>query len=213
MFLTSVKTRGNFSPARKVLSTTAPDVDALHLRAHERAALARLHVLELEDPPHRAFELDVHPVLELVGGDDVGHGGEPYPNGHELLADASELLPAVVGDEHHVLDPDAAESRDVDARLAADEIARLERVRGLRAHASVPRAPRARCRGPGRARTARPSRPPRSRCAPRASASAPLTPGPIASSPRAAAARQTSYARASSSGSSPVAKVRVQSDA
>jgi hypothetical protein len=38
-------------------------------------ALARLHVLELDDPPDRAVQLDVHPVLELVGADDLGHGG------------------------------------------------------------------------------------------------------------------------------------------
>jgi hypothetical protein len=33
-------------------------------------------VLELDDPPHRAVELDVHAVLELVGVDDLRHGGE-----------------------------------------------------------------------------------------------------------------------------------------
>src|SRR5581483_1458914 len=48
-------------------------VEALQLRAHERAALARLDVLELDDPPHRAAVLDVHPVLELVRGDDLCH--------------------------------------------------------------------------------------------------------------------------------------------
>ena len=73
MFFCSVRTRGNFSPARNVLSTTEPLVERLQLRAHERAALARLHVLELDDPPRLPVELDVHPVAELVGGDDLGH--------------------------------------------------------------------------------------------------------------------------------------------
>jgi hypothetical protein len=50
-------------------------VEALHLRADERAPLAGLHVLEVDDAPHRAFDLDVHAVLELVRGDDVGHDG------------------------------------------------------------------------------------------------------------------------------------------
>src|SRR5918994_7673448 len=67
--------------ARELLTCTerlvdhGAGVDALHLGAHERAALARLHVLELDDAPHRALELDVHAVLELVRADDVGHGG------------------------------------------------------------------------------------------------------------------------------------------
>jgi hypothetical protein len=33
-------------------------------------------VLELDDAPHAAVELDVHPVLELVGRNGVRHGGE-----------------------------------------------------------------------------------------------------------------------------------------
>jgi hypothetical protein len=37
------------------------------LRAHERATLAGLDVLELEDLEDSAFDLDVIAVLELVG--------------------------------------------------------------------------------------------------------------------------------------------------
>ena len=48
--------------------------DVLHLRAHEGAALAGLHVLELDDAPDVAVDLDVHAVAELVRGDDLGHG-------------------------------------------------------------------------------------------------------------------------------------------
>ena len=47
--------------------------ERLQLRADERAALAGLDVLELDDAPRLALELDVHPVPELVGGDDLGH--------------------------------------------------------------------------------------------------------------------------------------------
>ncbi len=65
-------------------------VEALQLGAHERAALARLHVLELDDPPHRALVLDVHAVLELVRVDDVGHADPPgyLVAGKRALADA-----------------------------------------------------------------------------------------------------------------------------
>jgi hypothetical protein len=49
--------------------------DVLHLRAHEGSALAGLHVLELDDAPDVAVDLDVHAVAELVRRDDLGHGG------------------------------------------------------------------------------------------------------------------------------------------
>src|SRR5204863_845931 len=65
--------------ARKLLAGAKGAVDhgarveVLHLRPHERAALAGLDVLELDDPPDAAVELDVHSVAELVGADDLGH--------------------------------------------------------------------------------------------------------------------------------------------
>ena len=49
--------------------------EVLELRAHECAALAGLHVLELDDAPDLAVDLHVHAVAELVRGDDLGHGG------------------------------------------------------------------------------------------------------------------------------------------
>ena len=42
---------------------------AAQLGAHERAALAGLDVLEVEDLEDRALDLDVVAVLELVGAD------------------------------------------------------------------------------------------------------------------------------------------------
>src|SRR5204862_7668811 len=45
----------------------------LVLRADERPALARFDVLEPDDPPDVAVELDVHPILELVRVDGLGH--------------------------------------------------------------------------------------------------------------------------------------------
>ena len=49
-------------------------LEVLQPRADERAALPRLHVLELDDAPDLAVELDVHAVLELVRGDGLRHG-------------------------------------------------------------------------------------------------------------------------------------------
>ena len=48
-------------------------LERLQLRAHERTSLAGLHVLELDDAPDGAVDLDVHPVAELVRGDGLGH--------------------------------------------------------------------------------------------------------------------------------------------
>ena len=66
----SVRTGRNFSPALNVRSITLPSDGPAQLRAHERAALAGLDVLELEDLEDRAVDLDVVAVLELVGADD-----------------------------------------------------------------------------------------------------------------------------------------------
>ena len=130
MFFVSVRMRSNFSPARKVRSTTAPRVVGLELRAHERAALARLHVLELDDAPGLPVELDVHPVAELVGGDDLGHrrgsvaptrspgavSARPVSRPVQVLRERREQLDAALADDGEVLDPDAADAREVDAR-------------------------------------------------------------------------------------------------
>ena len=43
---------------------------AAQLRAHERPALARLDVLELDDLEDRPVDLDVVAVLELVGAQE-----------------------------------------------------------------------------------------------------------------------------------------------
>ena len=151
MFFCSVRTRGNFSPARNVLSTTEPLVEPLQLRAHERAALARLDVLELDDAPGLALELDVHAVAELVGGDDLGHGrasvataerpvSQGQSPGHglrrsadlgQLLRERGEEVDAVVADDRQVLDPHAAEALEVDARLDRDGVPGAQRVARL----------------------------------------------------------------------------------
>jgi hypothetical protein len=41
-------------------------------------------VLELDDPPHLAVELDVHPVLEAVRVDRLGHAAGGYPGRYSL---------------------------------------------------------------------------------------------------------------------------------
>ena len=53
-----------------------PAVEVLELRADERAAFSRLHVLELDDAPDASVDLDVHAVLELVRVDVLCHRRE-----------------------------------------------------------------------------------------------------------------------------------------
>jgi len=67
--------------ARELLAGTKRLLDdgatgqRLQLRPHERTALAGLDVLELDDAPDIALQLDVHSVLKLVRVDGLGHVG------------------------------------------------------------------------------------------------------------------------------------------
>jgi hypothetical protein len=49
-------------------------------------------VLEVDDAPHRATVLDVHPGLELVRADDVGH-----PAAQDTCHRAANRLPSTHG--------------------------------------------------------------------------------------------------------------------
>ena len=76
--------------ARELLPCAERPVDdgarfeALQLRADEGAALAGLDVLELDDPPDLVVQLDVHPVLEAVRVNRLGHDAGGYPCGYSL---------------------------------------------------------------------------------------------------------------------------------
>ena len=104
-------------PALNVRSITAPGADVRQLGAHEGPALARLHVLELDDGEQAVVELQGDAVLQVVGGDGR-HG--------EVLREVREGAAAVLGDEHRVLDPDAAEPGTVDAGLHGHHVPDLE---------------------------------------------------------------------------------------
>ncbi len=69
-----VDARELLARAERVLDDSA-GLEVLELRPDERAALPGLDVLELDDAPHRAPMLDVHPVAELVRVDDLRHDG------------------------------------------------------------------------------------------------------------------------------------------
>src|SRR5262249_51642074 len=100
-----------------------------------RTALPRLHVLELDNAPDVAVELDVHPVLELVRVDRLGHRRATLADLDEILADAREVLESVLRNEHVVLDADPPAARKVDSRLDRHDVSGDERVGGFLRHA------------------------------------------------------------------------------
>ena len=68
--------------ARKLFASAEGSIDDstcaehLQLGAHKRATLTGLDVLKLDDPIDRAFDIDVHAVLELVRRNVFSHVGE-----------------------------------------------------------------------------------------------------------------------------------------
>src|SRR5919201_5463086 len=126
---TSVCTRGNFSPARKVLSTTAPDS---RLRSRERTNAPPLPGFTCWNSrmrqtapsswmcmPFRNWFVD---TVSATATDFM----EPAPrrlrprlrctlrDGCQLLGEAGKQLRLSVADDREVLDPDPAEAREVD---------------------------------------------------------------------------------------------------
>ena len=124
-----------FSPARKVRSTTAPVRTFLQRGAHEGAALAGLHVLELDDLEEAVVEVEGHAVLEVVGGDRWPFGAfvRVRDRSASLGVSVSGAAP-VGGDDDGVLDADATVLGEVDARLDGDDVAGGERSIGRRGH-------------------------------------------------------------------------------
>ena len=102
-------------------------VGAAQLRAHEGAALARLHVLELHDLVDRPVDLDMGPVLELVRGDHpAGEGSDEAPLGRALLravdgavAGAADAARGALGDGLAQRHREAARAPEARRRRAA----------------------------------------------------------------------------------------------
>jgi hypothetical protein len=93
----------------------------LQLGAHEGAALAGLYMLELDDGPEVAVEVQGYAVLQVVRGRHVCHlsrarmpalsHGEQFPSGGRKNLSGRRLVPAIGRAGPHdkdILDPDAA---------------------------------------------------------------------------------------------------------
>ena len=82
-------------PALNVRSRTLPLLQVAQLRADERAALAGLDVLELDDLEQAVVELERDPVLQVVGADGR-HGeslGEAVSTRHPVLVTTPDPPP------------------------------------------------------------------------------------------------------------------------
>ena len=103
-----------FSSARNVRSMHRAGAHVLQLGAHERAALARLHVLELDDGHQPFGQVERHAVLQVVRRD--AHNTRSF--GVRVSGSAP-----VGADDDGVLDAHAADAGKVDARLDGDDVA------------------------------------------------------------------------------------------
>src|SRR5919198_1072808 len=132
MSLTSVWTRGNFSPARNVLSTTAPES---RLRSRERTNAPPLPGFTCWNSRMRQTEPSISmciPFLNWFVLTVSAIAAASLVDGHQVLGEARKDLGAVVRDDDEVFDSNASLAGQVDPRLDGDDVSGGERVlRGL----------------------------------------------------------------------------------
>src|SRR6188508_1162372 len=105
MFFVSVCTRENFSPARKVRSTTAPDSSAFSLvrtNAPPLPGLTCWNSTMRQTPPSSSMCMPFLNWLVLT----VSAMGSSLGNRHKLLRIRGQDLGAAVADDDEILDPD-----------------------------------------------------------------------------------------------------------
>src|SRR5918911_4088141 len=127
--LTSVWTRGNFSPARNVRSTTEPESRLFTLvrtNAPPFPGFTCWNSTMRQTPPSSSMCMPFRNWLVLT----TSATAASLVNGHELLRERGQDLGAVVSDDDEVLDADAAAALEVDARLDGHDVPGSERVRG-----------------------------------------------------------------------------------
>src|ERR1043165_5496733 len=112
MFLFSVNTRSNFSPARNVRSTTAPepsDLSLVRTNAPPFPGFTCWNSTIRHVWPSSSMCIPLRNWLVETTSATAREGSEPLPNLDQVLAEPGEQLDAVVTHDRHVLDPDAAE--------------------------------------------------------------------------------------------------------
>src|SRR5690348_13702474 len=127
--------RGNFSPARKVRSTTEPVsrfFTFVRTNAPPLPGFTCWNSTMRQTLPSSSMCMPFRNWLVLTVS---AIARERLAHLDQVLAQGGQVLDPVLGDEHVVLDPDAAAAGDVDARLHGHDVSGHERVRRLRRHA------------------------------------------------------------------------------
>src|SRR3954471_20769190 len=119
--------RGIFSPARNVLSTTPPLSSALSLvrtKAPPLPGFTCWNSTMREILPSTCTCMPfLNSLVETVSAMSFAFA---LAGGDQVLRVAREPFPAVRGDDDQILDPDAADAWQVDARLHCDDHPGLE---------------------------------------------------------------------------------------
>src|SRR6266511_1421800 len=126
-FFVSVRTRENFSPARKVRSTTAPlsrFFTFVRTNAPPLPGFTCWNSTIRQTPPSSSMCIPFLNWFVLT----VSAIGTSLGNRHEFLGERGQHLTAVLGDDDQILDPDHAEAGEVDPRLDGDDVSGLELV-------------------------------------------------------------------------------------
>src|SRR5262249_5798552 len=152
MFLFSVNTRSNFSPARKVRSTTEPesiDFSLVRTNAPPLPGFTCWNSTMRQVWPSSSMCIPLRTSFVETGGTArarlakrlSGRAGQPpwsastsdaLANRRQLLGEGREELNARLPHDREILDPDAADAAQVDAGLDRDDVPRLEHVLGFR---------------------------------------------------------------------------------
>src|SRR3954465_2447638 len=145
MFFCSVRTRGNFSPARNVLSTTDPLARPFSLVRTNAPPFPGLtcwnstmrHVWPsssmcmplrnwfVETTSAMGAECSQSAPLEPGSTREPGSGSSDLG---QLLGERREDVDPVVADDRQVLDAHASDALEIDARLDRDRVAGAQRV-------------------------------------------------------------------------------------
>src|SRR6478609_8152251 len=195
MFFCSVRTRGNFSPARNVLSTTEPLVSPFNFVRTNAPPLPGLtcwnstirHVW-----PSSSMCIPLRNWLVETTSATAPEGSErPLPDLDQVLRERGQHLDAVLPHDGEILDPAAADALEVDPGLDRDDLSGLQRVRrlGREPRRLVDRSPTP-CPRPWPKLPPYPAASIGSRA--RASASTPVSPAFSPATARTCAARHTS---------------------
>src|SRR6266516_1888341 len=128
MFFVSVRTRENFSPARNVRSTTAPESSAFSFVRTNAPPLPGFTCWKSTMRQTSPSSSMCMPFLNWFVLTVSAIAGRRLADLDQVLADAGQVLDRSIADDDVVFDPDPADTLEVDARLDSYDVSGAERV-------------------------------------------------------------------------------------